>query len=94
MRQHSLASTNLAITSIRLIMNSLSLCRLIIIPVGRRLVKDRDSIIAKRGSALPFLLSLTAVPPQSILCLLKSPTTISLINRNLLRARTVSSKIY
>ena len=84
MRQHSLVSANLAITSIRLIVNSLFLCRLIIVPVGRRLIKDRDSIMSKIGSALSFLLSLTAVSPQSMSCLLKSPAIISLVDGNLL----------
>ena len=94
MRQQSLASTNIAVTSVRLVINSLFLCRLVTIPVGRRLIKDRDSIMSKIESTSPFLLSLTAILPQSVLCLLKSPAIISLIDENLLWARVMISKMY
>ena len=93
MQQHSLIFANLAVASIRLIINFLFLCRLVIIPVGRRLIKERDSIISKIESASPLLSSLTDAPPQSMLCLLKLPATISLIDGNLLLARVAVSEI-
>ena len=64
--------------SIRLIINSLSLYLHITIPEGRRLINKKVSIIFKIGSASPLLLSLTAVLPQSVSCLLKLPTMINL----------------
>ena len=93
MQQHSFISANLAVASIRLIINSSFLCRLVIVPLGRRLIKERDSIMSKIRYALPLLSFLTNAPPQSVLCLLKSPTMISLINGNLLLAREAVSEI-
>ena len=79
--------------SIRLIINSSFFCRLIIIPMGRRVIKERDSIISRIESALPLLLSLTNASPQSVSYLLKSPAIISLINGNLLLAIATILKI-
>ena len=92
--QYIVVSASLAVKSIRLMINSLSLYLLVIVPEGRRLIKERFSIISKMGLASPLLLSLTAVPPQSVLCLLKSPAMINLSCGNLTFASATASEIY
>ena len=89
-----MASASLAVKSIRLMINSSSLCLLVIIPDGRRLIKESFSIISKIGLASPLLSSLTTVPPQSVLCLLKSPAMINLSCGNLTFASVTAFKIY
>ena len=92
--QHIIASASLAVESIRLMVNSSSLCLLATVPEGRRLIKKRFSIMSKMGLASPLLLSLTAVLPQSVSCLLKSPAMINLSYGNLTFASATASEIY
>ena len=87
-------SASLAVKSVRLMVYSSSLCLLIIVPEGRRLIKERFSIISKMGLASPLLSSLTAVSPQSVSCLLKSPAMINLSYGNLTFASATASEIY
>ena len=89
-----MASANLVVESIRIIVNFLSLCLLVIVLKGRRLIKKKFSIIFKINLALSLLLSLTAILPQSVLCLLKLPAMINLSCGNLTFASATASEIY